>query len=66
MSYKHTRSGDKVKVEIRDHTRKILFRKKFNVQNKQAIYEVLKELEKFSGYSIHNLIQQKLKVGEWW
>ena len=66
IEYSHHRQGDIIKVEIRDFTRRMLYRKKFNVRDKQALLELLEVMEKFSGFSIYNLISEKLKFGEWW
>ena len=63
--YTHTRTGDIVKIEIRDFTRRIIYRKRFNVKDKNAIMQVLSVLEGYSGYSIAGLIREKLKIGDW-
>jgi len=64
--YTCRKEGEVIKVEIRDATRKILYRTKFNAQDKNAIIMLLGVLEKYSGFSVYALIQEKLKVGEWW
>ena len=65
-SYQHERTGDTVKVEIRDTTYRSIYKNTFNIVDKNAIYNLLKALERFSGMSIYQLIQDKLKLGEWW
>ena len=64
--YTCRREGEIIKIEIRDGTRKILYRTKFNAQDKNALIMLLGVLEKYSGFSVYALIQEKLKVGEWW
>lgn len=64
--YSHCREGELVKVEIKDSTYKLVYRNTFNCKDKNAILTFLKTLEKFSGFSIYGIIQEKLKVGEWW
>lgn len=66
MEYSHKREGDLLKVEIRDSSRRVLYRDKFNIRNKKAILSLLTVLEKFSGFSIINLVKEKMDVGEWW
>ena len=66
FKYSHNRDGDTVKVIIRDATYKVVYQNNFNVRDKNAIYALLKSLEKFSGISVYALIQEKLKLGEWW
>ena len=64
--YLQSKKGDLVKVEIRDETYRIIYRNKFNIKDKNAIYNHLKAMEQFSGFSIQQIIREKLKVGEWW
>lgn len=63
--YSHWRKGDLVKIEIRDATYRIIYKKKFNIRDKNAILSVVKALEDYSGFSIAELIREKLKIGEW-
>ena len=63
--YSHNRSGDIVRIEITDFTRRIIYKNKFNIKDKNAIFSLLTILEKFSGISIPKLIREKMKVGEW-
>lgn len=63
--YKQHREGDFVIVEIRDYTRRVLYKNKFNLKDKNAILSLLFVLEKFSGFSIYELIKKKLEIGEW-
>lgn len=64
--YLHHREGDFVKVEIRDGSYRIIYKAKFHIRDKNKILELLRMLEKFAGFSIYQLIRDKLKVGEWW
>lgn len=66
VQYSHFREGDIVKVEIKDNTYRVLYKNTFNVKDKNGIFALLKSLEKFSGLSIYQIIQEKLKLGEWW
>lgn len=66
MRYQHTRQGDIVKIEIRDFTRAIIYRNKFNIRDKNAIINLLKVLENYSGFSMYTLVKEKLGVEEWW
>jgi hypothetical protein len=63
--YKHHRHGDTIKVEIRDQTYRVIYRTKFDVGNKIALIQFLEAIEKFSGFSIAELVREKLKIGEW-
>ena len=65
MEYLHRRSGDFVEVKIKDSTRRTVYRSKFNISDKSAILQLLGILEKYSGFSIYQLVQQKLKIGDW-
>lgn len=64
--YIHLREGDIVKIEIRDQTYRIIYRRTFNIKDKNAILSLIKILEDYSGFSVYQLIRQKLKIGEWW
>ena len=66
MEYSHRKEGDIVDVQIRDQTRRVLYRNKFNIKDKNAIISFLQILERYSNFSIVNLIQQKMKIGDWW
>jgi len=66
MEYSHRKEGDIVDVQIRDQTRRVLYRNKFNIKDKNAIISFLQVLEKYSNFSIIDLIQQKIKLGDWW
>jgi len=65
MSSEYTshRNGDVVKIEIRDQTYKVLYRKKFNGNDMNAWWEVIQVSEKF-GFSVVELIKQKLGIGD--
>jgi len=65
LNYSHWRKGDLVKVEIRDATYRLIYKKRFNIQDKNAILSVVKILEEYSGFSIRELIKEKLNIGEW-
>lgn len=64
--YLHYRKGDFVKVEIRDNTYRVVYKTKFYIRDRGKILELFRMLEKFSGFSIYQLIKDKLKVDEWW
>jgi len=65
FEYKHYRSGDIIKIEIRDMTYRVVYRKKFNINDKNAILNLLVTLEKYSGFSILELIKERMNIGEW-
>jgi len=62
--YRHNRVGDIMKVEIRDQTYRIIYRTKFNIHDKSSIIKLLEVLEKFSGFSIVEIIKDRLKMDE--
>jgi len=64
--YSHRREGDLVKIEIRDSTRRIIDRTKFNIKDKNSFLSALIMLEKYSGFSIPEIIREKMKTDEWW
>ena len=66
MEYNYRRDGDVVSVEIKDPTRRILYRNKFNIKDKNAIVAFLQVLEKYSNFSVVELIRKKMEIGEWW
>jgi len=66
MEYSHRKEGDVVNVEIRDQTRRVLYRNKFNIKDKNAIISFLQVLEKYSNFSIIDLIKKKMEIGDWW
>ena len=66
LQYSHTRWGDSIKVEMRDQNRNIIYKNKFNITDKKAILAFLGVLETYSGFTIAELLNEKLKVGEWW
>ena len=66
MRYSHYLTGSIVKVEIRDETRRIIYRAKFDIKNKEALLNVIKTLESYSGFYIIDLIYEKMKGGTWW
>jgi len=66
MEYSHRKEGDVVNVEIRDQTRRVLYRNKFNIKDKNAIISFLQVLEKYSNFSIIDLIKKKMEIGNWW
>ena len=66
LEYSHTRWGDIVKVEIRDKNRTIMYRNKFNINDKKAILSFLEVLENYSGFSVTEIMSERLKLGEWW
>lgn len=64
--YSHRREGDIIKVEIKDQTRRTIYKCKFNINDKNSILYLMKAIEKYSGFSVLNIIEEKLKIGEWW
>lgn len=65
FEYSHRRDGDIVEVKIKDCTRRTIYRGKFNVYDKNSILTLIGILEKFSGFSVIQLIKEKVKIGEW-
>ena len=63
--YSHIKEGDTVEVKIRDQNYRILYKNRFNIGDRRAIMKLLGVLEKFSGFSITEIIREKLKLGEW-
>ncbi len=66
MEYLYRREGEIVEVKIKDQTRRVIYKTKFNIGDKNAILKFLGILEKYSGFSVYQLVQEKLKVGDWW
>jgi len=62
------RSGEFVKVEIRDETYRIVHKTKFSCGDKEAILNLIKTLEKYGDFSIVGYIKNKIKLGkgDWW
>ena len=63
MKYQHQRQGDTVKVEIKDFTRRLIYRSKFNIKDKNAILALLQIIETYSGFSVAEIIKSKLESG---
>lgn len=61
--YASHQKGDIVKIEVRDETFRILYRKKFNVSDRNAWWEVIQGIEIF-GFSVVDLIKEKMGIGE--
>jgi len=61
MEYKQQRQGDTVKVEIKDFTRRLIYRNKFNIRDKNALINLLQVLETYSNFTIIELIKMKMK-----
>jgi len=61
VEYKQQRQGDTVKVEIKDYTRRLIYRNKFNIRDKNALINLLQMLETYSGFTIIELIKMKIK-----
>jgi len=61
MEYKQQRQGDTVKVEIKDFTRRLIYRNKFNIRDKNALINLLQVLETYSDFTIIELIKMKMK-----
>jgi len=61
MKFSYNRKGDNAKIEIRDETYRLLYRRKFNMSDKNAIYDVLKAIESMGGISINEIIKEKNK-----
>lgn len=59
MEYQHNIKGNLVKVEIRDETYKVIYKKKFNIKDKNAWWDIINAAEKF-GFSVAMLIRDKL------
>ncbi len=66
VSYNHTRVGDTVHVEIRDFTRRKLYKKIFNVNDRRALLDLLSAMEKYAEFSVYGVLKEKLKDGYWW
>ena len=66
MEYSHRREGDIVEIRIKDFTRRTIYKCKFDITDRNSILSLIKVLEKFSGFNVLELIEQKLKIGEWW
>ena len=63
--YMHTRTGDVVEVKIKDASYRVLYKNKFNINDRKAIMNLIGALEKFSGFSITELLKERLRIGEW-
>lgn len=57
--------NDIVCVEIKDGSRRVLYKNKFIVSDKRAMLAFLTIIEKFGGYSIYQLIKDKVRIGDW-
>jgi len=67
MESSHKRFGDTLEAIIRDSTRRPSYKNKFNINDDKALIMFLSALEKWrSGKSIAQLLNERIKVGEWW
>jgi hypothetical protein len=66
MEYSHRRENNIVEVEIKDETRRTIYRTKFNIKDRKAILLFLDVLENYSGLSVAQILKEKLSIGEWW
>lgn len=55
--YEHTINGDVMKIEIRDFTRRIVYRNKINLNDKKSVQGLLVMLEKYCPFSVYDLIK---------
>jgi len=60
--YSHYRKGDYVRIEIRDYTHRTIYKNKFNIKDKNSILALLRALEKFSGFSVQEIIKRKIET----
>ena len=51
--------GETVKLEIRDNTYKIMHRRSYKTNDIKDLYELLTSLEKFTPYTINQIINWK-------
>ena len=65
VNYRHQVNGDIMKVEIRDFTFRILYKKRVNLRDINSIYQFLKVLEKFGDFSIAKIIKDRYKLDHW-
>jgi len=65
MSKNHKRTvnfnqdGDTLKLEIRDNTYRIMYRGTYKLNSKKDLYNLLTVLEKFTPYTINQIINWK-------
>jgi len=65
INYMHYRVGDIIKVEIRDSTYRVIYKRRFRLNDKKAIIQLLEILEKFGNFSIAELMKERLGIGKW-
>ena len=63
--YSNIREGDIIEVKIRDQNYRILYKNRFNINDKKEVMKLLGVLEKFGGFSVTELLREKLRIGEW-
>jgi hypothetical protein len=65
-SYKHSRNGEMIKIEIRDATYRLLHRATFNIADKNGILNMIGIIEKYTQFSIASLLKLKASGSGWW
>lgn len=65
MDWKHNFNGDLLDVTVRDSTRRTIYKNTFNIRDKNSIGSLLEVLEKFSGFSVSNLLKERANKN-WW
>lgn len=55
---KNRQSQDSMKVEVRDVTYRITHRGTYNLNDIKALYDLLKLIEKFSSYTITQIVNK--------
>ena len=53
------RQGETIKLEIRDNTYKVIHRGTYKLNSMKDLYYMLSMLEKFTPYTIHQIINHK-------
>ena len=51
--------GETIKIEIRDNTYKVMYRGTYKTNNKKDVYNMLTMLEKFTPFTINQIINWK-------
>ena len=58
--WSHHRKGDLMSIEIRDQTNAVIFSHRLNLRSREDVKSFLAVIEKFSGFSIYQIIKESL------
>lgn len=66
LQYQHFQKGDTLRVEIRDQTRRVIYRNTICLNDKSQMRALLETLEGYSSLNIKELLKDKLEKEDYW